>query len=165
MRLFRFRRQKVRESRAVVSDKVAGRMVQAIQWLQNGFVGMMNRCISGLSIRSLRVVVVVFCVLGGGASLYILGRAVFGKVEKPLMQIEPIKTPEHVNRAGDEATIGDAAVDQATYQQIVRFRKYLDSLKDVRSGKPVYDSILFYRPGLLDSMRILEEIYLSQQNK
>lgn len=37
------------------------------------------------------------------------------------------------------------------YEQIQDYKKYMDSI-----GQPI-------RPGMLDSMRILEEIYLQQQ--
>jgi hypothetical protein len=56
-------------------------------------------------------------------------------------------------------------VSKADYQGIIRFRGYMDSLTRSPAGKAAYDSIIFSRPGLLDSIRILEKIYQSQTKK
>jgi len=49
------------------------------------------------------------------------------------------------------------------YQRLQLFRKYMDSLH--KNSKWIYDSILLARPGMMDSVAILEKMYLSQQNK
>jgi len=56
-------------------------------------------------------------------------------------------------------------VSKKDYQGIIRFRGYMDSLTRSPAGKAAYDSIILSRPGLLDSIRILEKIYQSQTKK
>ena len=71
--------------------------------------------------------------------------------------------PKHFDKTGDETVMPDATVDEQTYLQIQDFRKYMDSLKLNRTNE--YDSILQARPGLMDSVQVLEQIYLSQKQK
>ena len=71
--------------------------------------------------------------------------------------------PKHFNKTGDETVIPEATVDEQTYLQIQDFRKYMDSLKLNRANE--YDSILQARPGLIDSVQALEQIYYSQKQK
>lgn len=52
-------------------------------------------------------------------------------------------------------------VTAATYKRFQQFRKYMDSLRICDTVH--YDSILLARPGLMDTVLILEKIYLQQQ--
>ncbi len=49
------------------------------------------------------------------------------------------------------------SIDSQTLSSISQFRYYLDSLKKFQSLE--YDSILQARPGLMDSMQMLEQFY------
>lgn len=46
--------------------------------------------------------------------------------------------------------------------QISKFRKYMDSLSSTEEGRVIYDSIMSVRPGLLDSVRHIENILGNQ---
>lgn len=46
--------------------------------------------------------------------------------------------------------------------QISKFRKYMDSLSSTEEGWVIYDSIMSVRPGLLDSVRHIENILSNQ---
>lgn len=71
--------------------------------------------------------------------------------------------PKHFNKTGDEELAPEAYVDEETWLQIKQFRNYMDSLK--QKARNEYDSILQARPGLMDSVQMLEQIYLSQKQK
>lgn len=49
------------------------------------------------------------------------------------------------------------------YAGIQRFKSHIDSLKKSDRGQVIFDSIIFKRPQLMDSILIIESIYLSQQ--
>ena len=46
-------------------------------------------------------------------------------------------------------------------EKITSFRKYMDSLGRSPTGKKMHDSIVLNRPGLLDSLTIIENYYYS----
>ncbi len=60
--------------------------------------------------------------------------------------------PTHLLNAPDE-------------KRIRQFRKYMDSLSQSKSGSVLRDSILKARPGLMDSIRRLENILYSTNEK
>ena len=64
-------------------------------------------------------------------------------------KIDNVHVPEHFDKSGDEIMENPVSVEM--YQQIQEYKRYMDSL-----GEPI-------RPSLLDSIKILEEIYLQQQ--
>ncbi len=110
----------------------------------------MNRLFNSLSPKGRRNVLVVFCLLWGGLSGYYLFTAIL-KPGQSSLKVESIYIPRHINQSGNEEI--DYQVDQETYQKAQEYRKYMDS---------THQQI---EQGLLDSINMLEQIYLSQTNK
>lgn len=100
--------------------------------------------------KRLKMLLVVFCFISGGFSLYLVISAVLSK-PNPSIKIDKMNVPKHFDNTGDAIT--GSGIDEELYREIQEYRRYMDSLK-----QPI-------RPGLLDSIRILEEIYHSQQKK
>jgi len=75
------------------------------------------------------------------------------------VKIEQINFPKYDHREDKERII----ITKKDYQSITIFRSYMDSLYTSEEGKNQYDSILQARPGLMDSVQLLEQIYLLQQ--
>lgn len=103
----------------------------------------------------------IFCVVGAGCSTYLVVDALTGKQDgKSILKIDQTAVPKYTDRFGDEINLGPDTNFQAEIKVI---RAYVDSLQTNAKGK--YDSLVHNRPGLLDSLRSLEEIYLSQPIK
>ena len=118
--------------------------------LQTKFAAMMNKLLLTIPAGKLKVIVVFFCLTAGGFSIYLFANAIVSKA-KPSLRIERVNVPKHFDKAGDEIT--NSNVDSSLYQQIRDYKRYMDSTRQI------------IRPSLLDSIRLLEEIYLSQQTK
>lgn len=162
MRLFK-RRKKEKETGESTSDKVAGKIAGAGLTIQRKFSENMNKLFSKLSPGSVKVFLVVFCLSAGGYSFYLISNSIFNNDQSSPIQVDPVKAPKHFDKTGDELLRSDQYVDEETYRNIIAFKMYMDSLK-VNKTK-VYDSIMQARPGLMDSVLILESIYNSQQLK
>ncbi|MGN9390548.1 hypothetical protein ACTMSB_16165, partial [Enterococcus faecalis] len=109
-------------------------------------------------------ILIFFCVSAGGYSIYLIVNSVFSpERNQKALEIQQMDIPKHFNKTGDETVMPEATIDEQTYLQIQDFRKYMDSLKLNRTNE--YDSILQARPGLMDSVQVLEQIYLSQKQK
>ena len=91
----------------------------------------------------------IFCLFWGGLSGYYLFTAIL-KPGQSSLKIESINVPRHINQGANEET--EYQVDQETYQKVQEYKKYMDS---------THQQI---EPGLLDSINMLEQIYLSQTN-
>lgn len=117
-----------------------------------------------MSNKRLKLLVVLFCLVVGGYSAWLIVKAVaFPPKQDAVWQIEQIKRPSNLDRAGDENAATDVYVDGYTYHQIQLFKAYMDSL---RGANPrLYDSVLTARPRLMDSVLTLERLYQLQTQK
>lgn len=148
--------------KTAVSDKVANKIAAAFNRLQNGFAKRMNKSFDKMNTERLKTTVVLFSIVFGGMSLYLVINAVT-RPAAPKLHVDQVNVPKHFNRAGDEETVGSGYVDEATFQNITAFKQYMDSLKTFK--RPQYDSIIRARPHLMDSVALLEQVYnLQKQN-
>lgn len=131
-------------------DKAANKISSTLLKVQTKTSNAMNKRISGISGKRMKIILIVFCLFWGGLSFYFIAHAIFGS-KQPVIKVDQVRIPQHINKSGDEETEG--RVDGDTYQKIQAYKKYMDSTQqEIRSG-------------LLDSMNVLEQIYLSQQKK
>jgi hypothetical protein len=145
-----------------VSDKVANKIAAAFNRLQNSFAKPMNKIVDNMNTNRLKTTVVLFSIVFGGMSLYLVINAITQQAVLRL-HVDQVNVPKHFNKAGDEETVGSGYVDEETFQNITSFRQYMDSLKKFK--RPQYDSIVSARPHLMDSVAILEQVYnLQKQN-
>lgn len=159
-------KQKEKETvdKVTVSDKVAGKIAGLGIKLQQLFAEKMNRVFMKTDFKRLKIILIIFCIGAGGYSIYLIANSVISPDKKQnSFEIQQMDVPKHFDETGDENLIPEAYVDEETWQEVKQFRNYMDSLKQKRRNE--YDSILQARPGLMDSVQMLEQIYLSQKQK
>ena len=150
--------------KVTVSDKVAGKIAGLTIKLQQLFAEKMNRVFMKTDFKRLKIILIIFCIGAGGYSIYLIANSVISPDKKQnSFEIQQMDVPKHFDETGDENLIPEAYVDEETWQEVKQFRNYMDSLKQKRRNE--YDSILQARPGLMDSVQMLEQIYLSQKQK
>ncbi len=77
-----------------------------------------------------------------------------------LLNIQSIRLPITEND-----NLGDGKVISGPeFNQIKAFTWYMDSLRKSSAGTLVADSITMQRPGLMDSIQVLNRLYLSQES-
>lgn len=165
MWLFKKKKKELQsEEKTTMSDKVAGKIAGVGIKAQRLFAERMNKLFMKTDYKRLKLILIFFCVSAGGYSIYLIANSVFSAEQKQQsFEIQQMDIPKHFNKTGDETVMPEATVDEQTYLQMQDFRKYMDSLKLNRTNE--YDSILQARPGLMDSVQVLEQIYLSQKQK
>jgi hypothetical protein len=165
MRLYRRKQQdNATGDKVTASDEVAGKIAAAGIKLQQLFAEKMNRLFMKIKLKRLKIILILFCICTGGYSIYLIVNSVISVNRKQhSFDVQQMDIPKHFDKTGDENLIPEAYVDQETYHQVKQFRNYMDSLKQKRRNE--YDSILQARPGLMDSVQMLEQIYLSQKQK
>lgn len=165
MWLFKKKKKELQsEEKTTMSDKVAGKTAGVGIKAQRLFAERMNKLFMKTDYKRLKLILIFFCVSAGGYSIYLIANSVFSPERKQQsFEIQQMDIPKHFNKTGDETLMPEATIDEQTYLQIQDFRKYMDSLKLNRTKE--YDSILQARPGLMDSVQVLEQIYLSQKQK
>jgi len=131
------------------TDKAATKIASIFLTLQARFARFMNKLVAVMPRNKLKALVIVFSLLAGGFSLYLIASAVLLK-SKTGIKINPIAAPKYFDKTGEE--LNKLIVDEETYQQIQAFKQ-----------SSVYDSTIKARPGLLDSLQLLEDMYHLQR--
>ena len=93
----------------------------------------------------------IFCILFGGASLYIFLCSI--ESENDQIFIDRMTFPKHIGKSDTSHYQKQIPVlTDNQYRKIQRFKNYMDSLQKSAMGKIKYDSIVKSRPGLMDSL-------------
>ena len=157
----RKRNKEPKESK--LQDKVAGKIADAWVRVQTKLSERVNKLFSKMSVKKLKVMLVVFCLGCGGYSIYLMVNAIVSPDKQPSFKVDQVDVPKHFDETGDEIIQPESYVDEGTFQKIQGFKEYIDSLRTNKSK--LYDSIVIARPGLIDSILVLKEIYNSQKIK
>ena len=163
---FLFRKRKKKQ--ATVQDSGCDRiLVQAVKTclrVQMVWAQWMQRKTEHLSQRMLFVLLLGFISFAGGYNAYLIKKNFSGH-QTNAFAISPIKLPGQILQTGEVAIQADKQISRTEYLRIIRFRDFMDSLARSPSGKARYNSIVSNRPGLPDSIRIIEKLYHSQFKK
>ncbi len=130
------------EQKPGTKDKVAGKIAGGILRMQSFVSGKLN------GFKYLKLALICFCVLSAILSTYYLVDAIVSK-PKGKMKIDRIRSPRPIDEPSEE--MYDEKIPDEIYFSIQEYKRYMDS-----TGETI-------RPGLADSMRVLEEMYLQQQ--
>jgi hypothetical protein len=122
------------------TDKPAGKIAAGILKVQTKMSNTVNNKLNKLSVKRLKIVLLLFCLCWGSFSIYFI---VFDKNTAP--------KPAKIRMVHQPDENSEYKVDTEIIEQIHAYKKYMDSL-----GEPI-------RPSLLDSMNTLEQIYLQQK--
>ncbi|MCI9843651.1 hypothetical protein [Flavobacterium pectinovorum] len=106
------------------------------------------------------VVLFTFIVFTGGCSIYLIVNS-FSNNKSRNITIAPITKPTNHIPLKEKPPQLNAIISKIEFEKITSFRKYMDSLGRSPTGKKTHDSIVLNRPGLLDSLTIIENYYYS----
>jgi hypothetical protein len=161
---FRHKRPQKPHIDSDAQDKIVNSIVHMCIKEQQRCSIFMQRQTQRLSLRIKKFLLVMFLLLSSGYSFYLIAENLISYKSKAFF-IEPIKIPKHTCKSGNENIQPDIAVTTEEYLNMQRFQHCMDSLGQTPSGKKVKDSILLSRPGLMDSIHFIENIYLLQSSK
>lgn len=122
-------------------EKIAGKIANAILKVQAKAADRMN------AFRYLKLFLIVFCITAGSLSIYFFVDAIITK-PKSRIKIDRIRSPRPAYETPQE--MYDEKIPEEVYRNIQEYRRYMDSTGQMIS------------PGLADSIRMLEEMYLQQ---
>ena len=134
------------------TDKAAGKIAGVLIRLQTKFANSMYTLVADWPDKRKKIAVILFGILAGGWSIFFFADAVFHGDQQPAHTIDKINTPKHFDKTGEE--IITPFVNEDLYREIQIFKKSVH-----------YDSTIRSRPGLVDSIVWLEEMYESQRIK
>jgi hypothetical protein len=133
---------------------VANKAIDKISGVINGkakqLATYLNSRAARISRRNMKLLLVVFCIYWGGYSLYVGVKAFWHQGND--IHVTAISVPKQVNDAPAPDTVTLNAL-----KRIKAFKKYMDSLQvhDIAT----YNRITLQRPGLMDSIAVIERYY------
>ncbi|MFT3981207.1 MAG: hypothetical protein QM687_12100 [Ferruginibacter sp.] len=158
-----FRKRKDMGNEQPLKEKAAKGIARFLLSIQSKFADVMNAGTKHIPLKKMKMLLVAFCLFSGGFSIYLVANAILKPDEKqPAFKVDQMNVPKYYDRNGDEYLQLDQYVGKETFQRIESFEQYMDSLRLSEPGRKIHDSILIARPGLLDSIKMLKEIYHSQ---
>ena len=128
--------RKKRSNENLLKDEVARKVVNLLLKTQIKFSKVMSELTKNISVKRLKVLFVVFCLLGGGSSIYLIAEAIF-KDEQPAFKIESIDITKYY----DQDLQSGRTIEPKSYEGLQSFRRYMDSVQQVKFR----DSILKIR--------------------
>jgi hypothetical protein len=144
--------------KSVATDRLANVVAHILIKLQFLFVRKMNGMCKGLTVQQLKKGLFLFCMTTCSYCFYLIATHVFRSQPSAIKSMAaPLQIPVNINPTDNVQTQRNRSIDSQTLSSISQFRYYLDSLKKFQSLE--YDSILQARPGLMDSMQMLEQFY------
>lgn len=136
------------------TDEAADKIADLCIKFQTRFTNTLNKQLSKMSRRKIIPALISFCVISGGFSIYLVANAIFEKeLKQPVLEVKRIRTPHHFDKTGSEINEQGKYVPEELFREIQTYKRYMDS-----SGQTM-------RPGLYDSIQMLEQIYHSQKIK
>lgn len=127
-------------------------------FIQDKWAKKMSSITSKLARRNLILWLVLFIVFTGFISIYNVWKG-FVKADFNVVKTYVVSRPVNANNKSLLKKPSQIVLSKKDYEKIMCFRLYMDSIKQTHQGKKIYDSINYYRPGLLDSLYFVEEYY------
>lgn len=159
---FLFKRQR-KENTLATENGIAKGATSFYLRLQSRWAKWMEKRTESFTRGNWTLLLVLFVLLTGGYSTYLLVSS-FTANERKAFLITPIVKPGHLTETGD-AKVEALPVPETEYRRIHNFRMYMDSLARSPSGKAAFDSITYRRPGLMDSVRYIDNHYQQLKNE
>ncbi|MBE0393257.1 hypothetical protein [Flavobacterium sp. PL002] len=133
---------------------------EAIFLLQHKCAQWLEQKTAHLSAKSWIVILFCFIVFTVGGNIYLIVDGLNGNSNK----IERSLISRSTNAAAFDTKnkTFNTSLSKTELERMARFQMYMDSLGRSPTGKLIQDSILRSRPGLLDSLVIVENYYRSQ---
>jgi hypothetical protein len=156
--LFRNKAEQKQDKRNAAQDKIAISIVSKCIRLKSRLADYMQRKSDRLSSTVKKYWLISFCLLAVGCSLYVIVHG-FRTPSDDVIYVSHIKLLEHSTKTGEANKQPSMIVTKDAFDKVQRFRYHMDSLSRSPSGKRTHDSILASRPGLIDSVLIIEEMY------
>lgn len=154
-------KEKTSATTTSVQDRLAGGIAQFLLSLQNLFAKFMSKKINRLSTKFKKLLLAMFSIVCMASIIYALT-----DVFKPLRNNDWVfpSYPSTLKKTHKVSPVysPEPTIRKSEIIRIEHFKNYMDSLNQSDSGKMFYQSILKSRPGLMDSIKIIEEFYSSQ---
>ena len=155
MRLFK----KNNKKESVLTDKAAGWVANGILKVQQKFANALEKLSASWKAKQQWIFLYMVCLVFGGLSVVAIIKPFNKRSQNILSKPAAIKTPRMIpDENRNSVTITDNEI-----RQVHIFKHTLDSISKTNDGKIKVKNLLARRPGLMDSLEKVEQLYYSQK--
>ena len=160
MKLFFKRNSKKSDVLATAKNNLWQKFDQANLRLQYKCANWLERKTAHFTRLNWIVILLCFTVCTTGCSIYLIVNSFSGNKNRNIT-VTPITKPTNLVPTKEKPLELNTIISETEFEKITSFRRYMDSLGRSPTGKKTHDSIVLNRPGLLDSLTIIENYYYS----
>lgn len=139
-------------------NHIESKLRSRIQAAQKRLAGFLNEHFNKLSKGTQKVVLILFGLAIGSVCVLLIIQSLWSEGNRPLVPVNDISIPEKIHFPDRS----NPNLEQE-YKSILHYKQMLDSLSV--NQNPLYDSILYHRPGLPDSIDQLLKLTEQQIKK
>lgn len=158
MKLTFKRRSKKTEVMETAKNNLWQKFDQANLRLQYKCANWLERKTAHFSRLNWIVLLLCFTLFTGSCSIYLIVNSFSGNKAGNII-VTQITKPTNLTPLKEKPIQINTIISKTEFEKITSFRKYMDSLTLSSTGKKTYDSIVSDRPGILDSLTIIENYY------
>lgn len=141
----------------VQPGRLAGWIKGKVTQLKERWASAMAKLAAQFSLQQQKVTTILFCLFVSAYCVFLIVQGLTESHKKTLAPVRAISKP--VAPKEDSYTEGTFKSNQ---EYVLQLSVMMDSLQRDPYGKAKYDSIRRFRPGLLDTLKILEQYYQNE---
>ena len=157
MKLFR---KNIIQTKPAISDKAAGWIANGILKTQKKFANVLGKISNSWKTKQQWIFLYLVCLVFGGLSLVAVIKPFNKKAQIIFIKPTAIKTPVNIHSNEDMSLV---TITDNEIKQVHKFKHVLDSLSATNEGKIKVNKFLNQRPGLMDSLEMVEQLYYLQK--
>ena len=148
------------QTKSVLSDKAAGLIAGGILKVQKKFANVLGQISASWKTKQQLIFLYLVCIVLGGLSVVAIIKPFNKNAPNSLNKPSAIKTPRNIYSNEDQHSV---RITENEIRQVHVFKHTLDSLSKTDDGKIKVNKLLNKRPGLIDSLEMVEQLYYSQK--
>ena len=141
------------------ADKAAGWIANAILQIQTKFADVLEKKSMSWKVKQQWIFLYMVCLVFGGLSVVAIIKPFNNKSSNILNKPVAIKTPRLI----PDENRNSIMITDNEIRKVHNFKHTLDSLSKTDDGKIEVENLLSRRPGLMDSLEMVEQLYYSQK--
>lgn len=139
--------------------KIAAAIAKALHQLQFTWAAFMNRKFARLGKKGQVTALIMILAMGTLSSLWSF-KGLYHDHTPSVSKPGPIRHPVIIDYSPSSTV--KPMISREEMAQLQRYRLIMDSLARSPSGRYQYDSIMAAHPGMMDTIRDIEQLYLEQ---
>jgi hypothetical protein len=140
-------------------DKAAGWIANTILRVQRCFADVLEKKSMSWKTKQQWIFLYMVCLLFGGLSVITIVKSFNKKSQNILSKPAAIKTP----RMMPDENRNSVVITDNEIRKVHIFKHTLDSLSKTDDGKIKVKNLMMRRPGIMDSLEMVEQLYYSQK--